>query len=1001
MRKEGTSVNNRNKLYQIFFGLLFLLFGMGAGGRVVDAASILDAPNVSIPNNSEVISSKYSFIAKYTNGVTKVSTFGTGWSNTKNIWGDGKEEGYFSMRPTADLKGKNGVIYSNVGSYDGKTIDLKITLKDWQQFSKYQGYISYSKEDISHFAQGYEFVDQLWEFIDHATGLPVKVSGFMTINDIDAGQGVQFSKETTNAIDKIYVAATDNWINYENINGEYKFFDSTGTGAENEDLFATFTFLYSEQNSFRFKWCVDKTLLGWDYETLNFEKDHIGDTGYQGAYFGYIAKKPLKTETLSPVKKNSDSDETLLDKNMLIDRNETQIYTVVHQVPDEYEDFHYKSYKFKDILDPIFEVQKVTIEDETGKDCKELFDLSIADNVVSYTAKEATLKSANFYNHYYTTVIHAKIGKDIVLSFSDGMVLLNNTAQVTIDGTAKESNTTVTEIPQPKLPKPIKRVVDENGKDINKKEVLQGEVLIYEIDQPVNELNKDTTSKYTEFSFNDPLPSQVSFLSAKILKDGKEIKAEKISYDKNSHTVIFTGDAAFLKNMTMKNETYTLQIKTKVNQEIGDKERIENSGSTSINKQSQKTNEVENTTKLPKGSITINKVTKQLVGIKETKEKSIEEDQLIWDKRTQEGVTYQVNAHKDIILPNGEVIAKTGQDYGKITTNEKGQATIKNLYPGEYSFVEVAAPAGIQLDTEPIIVALKANSSTELKATANQENELQEVEIIINKVFEQENELFEASDGATFGLYHAKDYKMEDLIIKADTLVSTIEIKKGIGAYKGILISGQQYYVQEISTKTGYQLNTEQFQFVYNPVSNEPVHEIQLFENGFTENKSNKSYLSKEAEPEELPESTEMLPIKNRKLTENNIVKSIVKEDGQEVEHYDLLKAEEDIVFKGRAYIGDNEKRSPLQITDRLPTGFTYVSSKVYDEEGRDITKHSSVSVNGQQIDLTIHTEYAEKIERSTLCWMITTTYKYAADHQGQVFKNQLQLLVNGKEIPY
>lgn len=986
-------MSKRNKYQQLVFGLILLL-GLFAGGKNTAAAPIFDAPNVAIPGSSEVVSGKYSFIAKYTKGTTKINTFGEGWSSTKNVWSDGTEESYFSLRPQNNQKGNNGVIYSNVGSYSGKTVDLKITLKDWQQFSKYQGYISYSKENISHFAQGYDYVDQVWEFIDQATGLPIKVSGFMTINDIDGGQGVQFSKETSAAVDKIYVSSADNWINFENINGEYKFFDMTGTSSKNEDLFATFTFLYSEQSSFRFKWCVDKSLLGWDYETLNFEKDYVGDAGYQGAYFGYIAKKPLKTETISPVKKNSDSNEQLVDKNTLLDRNEIQTYTIVHQVPDEYEGFYYKNYEFKDILDPVFEVQSVAITDESGKDCLALFDLLVADSSVTYTAKAATLKNPSFYDNYYTTVIQAKIRTDAVLNFVDGVVVLNNTAKVTIDGASKDSNTTITEIAQPKLPTPVKRVVDETGKDINKEGVQQGEIIIYEIDQAVNELGKDISAKYTEFSISDQLPKQISFVSAKVLKDGKAIEAEAISYDKAKHTVLFAGDAAFLKNMTMKSEVYTLQIKTKVNDEVGDKEQIKNSGSTSINKQTQKTNEVENTTRLPKGTITINKVTEQLSAIKES-----ENDQLIWEKQPQEGVTYQVKAHKDIVFLNGEIVAKAGHDYGEITTNENGQAVIKELYEGEYAFIEVKAPVGIQLDATPLIVSLKLDKNNELKASATQEDQLQDVKILINKVFEQEDGSFEVGDGAVFGLYYGKDYKLKEQTIKADTLIGKIKITKGIGEYQGRLIAGQQYYVQEIATKAGYQLNKSKFSFIYEPVSNDAVHQIELFENGFIENKISRSYLSEKTKSEEIPDGRELFPIKNRRSTENSIVKSIVKEDGQELEHYDLLKNEETVTFKGLAYIGDNEKRSPLQISDHLPAGFTYKASKVFDEGGREVTDQTSVSAEGQQIVLTIKPEYAEQLERSAVCWMITTTYKYSTDHQGQVFKNQLQLLVNEQNI--
>ncbi|MCB5956411.1 isopeptide-forming domain-containing fimbrial protein [Enterococcus sp. CWB-B31] len=1008
----------KSRVFHMFIGSLLILLCLLTGVKSAVAASIFDAPNVSIPKAGETVTSKYSFIAKYNQGVTKVKTFGEGWTTTKFAWTDTEDESYFSLRPLETNKGTSGVVYSNVGSFNGKELDLKITIKDWQQFSRYQGYISYSKQDISHFAQGYDFVDQEWTFVEHNTDKPVKVSGFMTINDIDGGQGVQFSKETSAAIEKIYVADADNWINYMNLAEEYKFFDVTGNSSENSDLFATFTFLYSNQSALRFKWCVDKALIGWDYENLNFEKDYAGDPGYQGAYFGYIAKKPLRTETLQPIKKNSDSDEQLVDQNTLVNRKEEQTYTITHQVPDEYEEFYYKSYEFKDILDTVFKINSAEVFDETGKNCSDLFDFTIEENKLTYSAKKAVLLKSEFYNHYYTTVIKAVILPEAELTFVNGTAQLTNVAEISIDGVKKETNETVTQVPETKLQikKPVKRVVNKEGTNINGKETAPGDTLIYEIDQQVNELYQDIFSKYEHFSISDQLPPQVSFQSAKVLKNNKEIEAKDVTYDKNTHTVLFNGNADFLSGMSMKNEVYTLQITTKVIEELGESEEIVNNGVATINNQNQSTNKVVNQTKLQKGSITIYKSADQLSGV-ETNPASLKSsgglpveaelensNHLIWTKQPQKDVVYQVTANKDILLPNGEIVEKRGHDYGLITTNQEGKASIENLYAGEYAFTEIEAPFGIQLSSEPVIVMLKAVSNNQkMTAAGKQENKLQEVKLTVNKVFEQKEGSFTPAEGAVFGLYHTEAFEIDkDNKIEADTLISKIEIHNGSGSCLEKLVSGQRYYVKEISTKTGYQLNQNKYHFVYTPETNDAVHEVELFENGLIINGSKKSYLLDEAESsvEAVTEESEMTPIKNFIIKENAIFKSIINKNGTEINHYDLLTNGEQVTFKGQIYLGDNQTDTSIKITDELPEGFSYKDSKIYDELGKDVTEKTSVEVKGQTVVLSVNQKYADELQRTALSWILDTVYQQSPEHEGKLFKNQMSLMLNEEMIP-
>ena len=50
---------------------------------------------------------------------------------------------------------------------------------------------------IGHLQGGFNWVDQTWQYVDHETGKPAHISGsYMTFNDLDGLQYIQFSRET-------------------------------------------------------------------------------------------------------------------------------------------------------------------------------------------------------------------------------------------------------------------------------------------------------------------------------------------------------------------------------------------------------------------------------------------------------------------------------------------------------------------------------------------------------------------------------------------------------------------------------------------------------------------------------------------------------------------------------------------------------------------------------------------------------------------------------------
>ena len=173
----------------IIFSIFLLLINIK---NISYAQPIKTFPKVEVPNKNSEASNKYAVIANFVKGKTEVKTFG----NVK--W----EHIVFSGVPCLNLtnppesqKGKFGIIYTNVGTYEGKQLDLKITINNWDKYSKKNASISYVLNTIGHLQGGFNWVDQTWQYVDHETGKPAHISGsYMTFNDLDGLQYIQFSR---------------------------------------------------------------------------------------------------------------------------------------------------------------------------------------------------------------------------------------------------------------------------------------------------------------------------------------------------------------------------------------------------------------------------------------------------------------------------------------------------------------------------------------------------------------------------------------------------------------------------------------------------------------------------------------------------------------------------------------------------------------------------------------------------------------------------------------
>lgn len=421
-----------NFLAVFLFAFLFCFLTDGT----VKAANITSSPLTTIPNSNTEISAKYDFVPTFNEDTTISSIGGNGlWKTRRWNASDNSKWLSINVHNKEHLKGEIGVRYRNVGNYDGNVIDLVITVNDWKDYRHTTGNISFGKEEIAVSTQGYDYTDMTWEFVKSGTNTPVKVSGYMTIGDLDLWQGIKFSKTTSNAIDKIMIANRNNKISYRNDNGELWFYDATGIDSPDNlksDLYR-FTFFYKNQSQLRFKWTKDHASQG-------SSKGYVSNPNNAGGeYFFYELDKPARTKISSPIKR-IDQGSKEVTSNTISNINSTLKYKVQHTVPQEDPKYYFNNYKVTDTINSALDITKVEVLNQVGENVSNKFTTSIKGNTVTVTAKSSTLRNPEFYGETYEFIYHTKPNKGKLNSIFNGSTMIKNQATLRINGRSYSTN---------------------------------------------------------------------------------------------------------------------------------------------------------------------------------------------------------------------------------------------------------------------------------------------------------------------------------------------------------------------------------------------------------------------------------------------------------------------------------------------------------------------------------------------------------------------------------
>jgi len=504
------------------------------------ANSIINAPNASVVTPDDEAGSKYSFIAKFIKGVTTVETGGDGWTNDVYVnMPPQKWDGKIGLDVTKTKKGQSWIRYNNVGTADdGTPIDLKITIQDWEQYKNAQNMVSNNivafnnVSAIATYQGGFSWVKQTWTYLEHGTDKEKPVSGYYSWIDIDNLQGMTIDKDSYKAIDKLYVPTKDTIIKYkEEKDGGKTFYDSDDIPLDDGDNRGDFTFLYSNRSRFDFTYSED-----FATREKNSGNPLPSKNNNQYSYFGYSAKKPVRTAPMIPTKTVTDSDETNVDKNTLEGLGEVYSYTITHKVPDEMKEFYYSNYEMQDELIPELErVSDVKVTDEAGKDVTNKFEAKHEGNLVRMVAKADVLKTADFYNHEYKFNFQTKIreGASLDKYLIDGKLQIPNKAKIIQNNKevpTDETTTTVT----PKDPSIAKKIL-EGDKEVDLTSAKVGDEVTFKLDVQVPN-TKDMTSLVIQDDLEDVLEANKEVKVT--LSDGTDITDQgKISVDEKTQKV--------------------------------------------------------------------------------------------------------------------------------------------------------------------------------------------------------------------------------------------------------------------------------------------------------------------------------------------------------------------------------------------------------------------------------------------------------------------------------
>lgn len=399
--------------------------------------------------NSTNIDSKYSFSPRYISGVTKAEGFGgklgsASTDNWKAMWNSSKQKYIYEKQPdywyyirltSNSQKGKVGMWYRNVGQYNGKVVDLKITIVDWQALrdpvtittdqGKKKSYptIAFNTNHIKINPVGAYIKAPTYRFSYYdQNGNPLTISGYTNFIDIDDEQYMESSHFVNGYLaSKTKLSTSGNRVSEMN-----------GYMSENSDEATWCTATFNNRSSYDFKFS------SWRQDS---EKYPVDKNRKNRGFYTLLVNGDSLAPFTTPVPTKS--------ATAIVHKGDNITYTVNFTVPKQPSDFAYSKFILNDTLPNGVKYKSCSIIDDAGSNVTNKFTASTSGQNLTLSVKSPA--SSSFCYKSYKVIINCVASSDYDFSSYGGKVVANNTATITAKAgsraeQSKSSNTVSTEI---------------------------------------------------------------------------------------------------------------------------------------------------------------------------------------------------------------------------------------------------------------------------------------------------------------------------------------------------------------------------------------------------------------------------------------------------------------------------------------------------------------------------------------------------------------------------
>lgn len=288
-----------------------------------------------------------------------------------------------------------------------------------------------------------------------------------------------------------------------------------------------------------------------------------------------------------------------------------------------------------------------------------------------------------------------------------------------------------------------------------------------------------------------------------------------------------------------------------------------------------------------------------------------------------------------------------------ITSDADGIATSSILPLGNYIIREIEAPDGYVRSnlSYPFALSYRDQYTPLVWATGEIDNSAISVQLDLYKEFQKDpnGSEYEPRAGAVFGIYsyngirHTADASDPDSISTPDvgegTLIATVTTDEDGRAIETVKLPVGDYYVQEIATLDGYELNRTRFMFRVSDTAKSSKLEFAYEEDGILGKVVHSGYKTAEIT------ITTLVQYPMPKLKVNGI-------------EYDLNEALEDKTVGNNALVSNviDDDRSTFKVTASYNAPVTIEfenGSKLIVEVGETTYKATFVDADGHEVDVT------------------------------------------------